>query len=130
MRVAGLGFRDGTPLASLRAVLAAVEARGGPADALATLPEKAAALRPLAEERGLPLLAVTVAGVGTPTQSPRIAALHATGSVAEAAALVAAGTARAGHGGAAQDATLTVTRMTAPDGMATCAMAETKEDTR
>lgn len=114
MRVAGIGFRDGAGMDSLRWVLAAVEARGGAADALATLPEKAPALRALAEERGLPLHPVTVAGIDTPTRSPRIEAMHGTGSVAEAAALVAAGT----------GARITVARITAPDGMATCAMAE------
>lgn len=114
MRVAGIGFRDGAALSSLRAALALAEAQGGPADALATLPEKTDALRPLAAERGLPLHGVAVAGVDTPTRSPRIAAMHGTGSVAEAAALVAAGA----------GARITVARITAPDGMATCAMAE------
>ena len=83
-------------------------------EALATLPEKADALRPLAAERDLPLYSVAVAGIETPTRSPRIEAMHGTGSVAEAAALVAAGT----------GARITVARITAPDGMATCAMAE------
>ncbi len=114
MRVAGIGFRDGVGMDSLRGVLAAVEAKGGAADALATLPEKADALRPLAAERGLPLHAVAVAGIETPTRSHRIEAMHGTGSVAEAAALVAAGA----------GARITVARITAPDGMATCAMAE------
>lgn len=114
MRVAGIGFRDGAGIASLRWVLDAAEARGGTAEALATLPEKADALRPLAAERDLPLYSVAVAGIETPTRSPRIEAMHGTGSVAEAAALVAAGT----------GARITVARITAPDGMATCAMAE------
>lgn len=114
MRVAGIGFRDGAGMDSLRWVLAAAEAKGGTADALATLPEKAEALCALARELGLPLHEVAVSGVETPTRSPRIEAMHGTGSVAEAAALVAAG-----HG-----ARITVARITAPDGMATCAMAE------
>jgi len=116
MKVAGIGFRRGTTLASLRAVLTLAEAAGGPVDALASLPAKIAGLQLLAAERGLPLRAVTVAGVATPTQSPRITALHGTGSVAEAAALAAAG----------PGATITVARITAPDGMATCAIAESK----
>jgi cobalt-precorrin 5A hydrolase len=119
MRVAGIGFRKGAPLDSLREVLHAVEAQGGRAEALASLPEKAAdaRLQTLAAERGLPLIPVAVAGQTTPTQSPRVLALHATGSVAEAAALAAAGA----------GAKITVARITAPDAMATCAMAETKE---
>ena len=119
MRVAGIGFRKGAPLDSLRAVLRAAEAQGGQAEALASLPEKAAdpRLQTLAAERGLPLIPVAVAGQTTPTQSPRVLALHATGSVAEAAALAASGA----------GAKITVARITAPDGMATCAMAETKE---
>ena len=119
MRVAGIGFRKEAPLDSLREVLRAAEARGGRAEALASLPAKAAdaRLRALAAERDLPLLAVDVAGQPTPTRSPRVHALHGTGSVAEAAALAAAGT----------GARVIVARIIAPDGMATCAMAETKE---
>ncbi len=119
MRVAGIGFRKGAPLDSLREVLRATEAQGGPAEALASLPEKSVdtRLQTLAAERGLPLIPVAVAGQSTPTKSPRVLAMHAAGSVAEAAALVAAGA----------GAQITVARITAPDGMATCAMAESKE---
>ena len=121
MRVAGIGFRTNAPLSSLRAVLTAVEAIGGRVDALASLPEKIAAprLQALALERGLPVIAATVRGIATPTQSSRIQALHGTGSVSEAAALVVAG----------PGAKITVARRCAPDGMATCAMAETKDPT-
>ena len=119
MRVAGIGFRKGAPLDSLREVLRATEAQGGPAEALASLPEKSVdtRLQTLAAERGLPLIPVAVAGQSTPTKSPRVLAMHAAGSVAEAAALVAAGA----------GAQITVARITAPDGMATCAMAESKD---
>lgn len=122
MRVAGIGFRKGTPLATLRGVLAAAEALGGAAEALASTAEKAAdaRMRALAAERHLPLLAVAVAGIATPTHSPRIAARFGTGSLAEAAALAGAG------GAAGAGARITVARITAPDGMATCAMAETE----
>lgn len=115
MKVAGFGFRDGTPLVALRAVLGLVEQAGGPATALATVTSKAgaASLNDLAIERGLVVLAVPVAGLATPTRSPRVQALFGTGSVAEAAALAGAG----------PDATIIVGRMTSPDGMATCAMA-------
>lgn len=115
MRVAGLGFRSGATITTLRAVLLALEARGGSAEALACLQDKARseALRTLAAERGLPIHAVAVAGVATATQSSRIMALHNTGSVAEAAALVAAGPL----------ARLTVTRIISSDGTVTGAMA-------
>ena len=116
MRVAGLGYRSGTPLSSLSALLAKAEAKGGQVHALATLPEKVAGLQALGRARGVPVLGVAVAGVPTPTQSPRIQAQHGTGSVAEAAALAAAG----------PGARITVARITAPDGMVTCAIAESK----
>lgn len=83
MRIAGIGCRPGTPLPAL---LAALQAAGG-ADALATIPERAPELRPLARACGLPLHLVAVAGIPTPTQSPRIRAAFGTGSVAEAAAI-------------------------------------------
>lgn len=118
MRVAGLGFRMGASLAALEAALAAVEAVGGRAEVLATLPAKAGdpTLAALARRIGVQIRAVEVAGINTPTRSPRIQALHGTGSVAEAAALAAAG----------PGARITVARISAPDGTATCAMAATK----
>lgn len=121
MRVAGLGFRKGASLASLQAVLAEVEALGGPVSALASLSQKtiSAEMQTLAQQRGLPVVAVDdVNGMETPTRSPRIAAMHGTGSVAEAAALAAAG----------PGARITVARMSSPDGMATAAIAESSGD--
>lgn len=116
VKVAGIGYRDGAPLEALHEALALAEAAGGRVDALATLAQKVAGVQALAQARGLPVLAVAVAGVRTPTQSPRILAMHGTGSVAEAAALVGAG----------PDASLAVARVTAHGGMATCAIAETR----
>lgn len=112
MRVAGFGFRSAAGTASLADALA----RAGGADALATAPDKAraAAIRQLAHQTGLPLLAVEVAGITTPTQSPRILARYGTGSLAEAAALAAL----------APGARLVMPRLTSQDGMATCAIAE------
>ncbi|MEZ5797552.1 MAG: cobalamin biosynthesis protein [Paracoccaceae bacterium] len=117
MRVAGIGFRRDASLAALEQALSLAEAQGGRADALATHADKAGAdvLLALARARNLPVHGVAVRGVATPTQSARVAALHGTGSLAEAAALVAAG----------PTARLTVARVTAPDGMATAAIAET-----
>lgn len=111
MRVAGLGCRAEAPLASLREVLARV----APVDALATLAERAQlpALRALASESGLPLIAIeAIAGIATPTQSPRILARFGTGSVAEAVALAAL---PGGH--------IAIPRLTSTDGMATAALA-------
>jgi cobalt-precorrin 5A hydrolase len=118
MRVAGIGFRGAAPLASLRAAL---EAAGGPAGlaALATVATKAEApeLRALARDLDLPIRAIPgpdLAAQVTLTRSPRVEALHGTGSLAEAAALAAAG----------PGARLLGPRATAPDGMATAAIAE------
>ncbi|WP_104491829.1 cobalamin biosynthesis protein [Paracoccus denitrificans] len=112
MRVAGIGFRQAASLASLADALA----RAGAAEALATSPAKAQApaILALAAQTGLPLLAVEVAGIATPTQSPRILARHGTGSLAEAAALAALG----------PGARIVASRVTSQDGMATAAIAE------
>lgn len=119
MRVAGFGCRAGVTREALLALLGAAEAVAGPVTALACPPHRAhePGLRDLAAARRLPLDAVPVAGVETPTRSARIAAAYGTGSVAEAAALVAAG----------PGARITLARIVAPDGMATCAIAETKD---
>lgn len=116
MRVAGLGFRRSATVKALADALARAEALGGTAEALAAPVEKVGAevLTVLAEQRGLSVRAVEVAGVGTPTQSTRIAERFGTGSVAEAAALAGAGT----------NAVLTVTRQVSADRTATAAMAE------
>ncbi|MGL6210558.1 MAG: cobalamin biosynthesis protein [Paracoccaceae bacterium] len=117
MRVAGLGFRSVAPLASLEEALgAALAADDLPLDAVAALPQKAGSpvMLALAKKLGLPVWAVEVAGVHTPTQSARIVAGFGTGSVAEAAALAAAG----------PGARLVVGRRVSADGMATAAIAE------
>ena len=85
MRIAGIGCRRGTPLAAL---VAALEEAGG-ADALATIPARAAEVGALARACAVPLHLVQVAGIVTPTRSARIAASFRTGSVAEAAAIAA-----------------------------------------
>ena len=95
MKVAGLGFRRDVTIDSLREAVAAVGGASGLA-ALATVSDKAgmAALRSLADELGLPIKAVpaeVLAGVTTSTQSELIKARFGAGSVAEAAALAAAG---------------------------------------
>ena len=118
MRVAGIGFRSVAPLASLAEALAIAQnqAEGLPVDAISTAHAKAAApaFVALCAQLGVPLCAVDVAGVQTPTHSPRVEDMFGAGSVAEAAALVAAG----------PGARLIVGRVVSRDGMATAAIAE------
>jgi cobalt-precorrin 5A hydrolase len=118
MKVAGLGFRRDVTLAALREALLAA---GGPEGlaAVATVSDKAEtdALKLLARECGVPIKAVsvdTLAGIATPTQSEFIKDKFGTGSVAEAAALAAAG----------RGARLISTRAVSQDRTATAAIAE------
>ena len=118
MRVAGLGFKKDVTLASLREALAAAGGPDGLA-AMATVSEKADAepLKQLARECGVPIRAVSadlLASIDTPTQSQRVTERFGTGSVAEAAALVAAG----------PRARLIATRAISQDRTATAAIAE------
>jgi cobalt-precorrin 5A hydrolase len=118
MKVAGFGFRQDVTLASLREALLAA---GGPEGlaAVATISDKADVdvLKQLARECGVPIRAVSaevLAGIDTPTQSKRVAEKFGTGSVAEAAALAAAG----------PGARLIGARAVSPDRTATAAIAE------
>ncbi|MBR1168268.1 cobalamin biosynthesis protein [Bradyrhizobium liaoningense] len=118
MKVAGLGFKKNVTLASLREALVAAGGPDGLA-AVATVGDKAdaEALQQLARECGVPIKAVpadALAGIDTPTQSQRITEAFGTGSVAEAAALAAAG----------PRARLIVTRVVSQDRTATAAIAE------
>ncbi|MCB1396803.1 MAG: cobalamin biosynthesis protein [Rhodobacteraceae bacterium] len=118
MIVAGFGFRASASEASLRSALEAAAAPG-PLAALAAPEDKTAApaFRALAEALHLPVIAVApeaLAATETVTHSPKVAALRGTGSVAEAAALSAAG----------QGARLICPRMVSEDRLATCALAE------
>lgn len=118
MKVAGLGFRKDATLASLREALLAA---GGTEDlaAVATVSDKAdtEALKLLAHECGVPIRAVppdVLASIDTPTQSKLVAEKFGTGSVAEAAALAAAG----------PGARLIAKRAVSQDRTATAAIAE------
>ncbi len=117
MIVAGIGLREAASVAALRD---AITATGQRPDALACLRIKATpALRALADTMALPLTLLDeaeIAGTATLTCSPRIKARFATGSVAEAVALVAAR--QNGH-----HAHLIAPRVTSADGMATAALA-------
>jgi cobalt-precorrin 5A hydrolase len=120
MIVAGIGFNSSaTPKSLARALDAALALAGCQIDALASEPTKAqdATLIAFAAARALPLLAAGVAGVSTPSQSPRVQALFGTGSLAEAAALSACGA----------GARLIVTKTTSPCGRATAAIAVSKD---
>ncbi|MBA83453.1 cobalamin biosynthesis protein [Thalassobius sp. S69A] len=89
MIVAGIGMRSTAQQAQVHAAL---KMSTHPIAALACLEQRAAPLRPLAQQMGLPLFTLSeqqIAGVPTHTQSPRILARFATGSVAEATALAA-----------------------------------------
>ncbi len=95
MKVAGLGFRREANIDSLREALIAAGGAGG-LDALATVSDKADApvLVSLARELGLTIRAIPaeqLAGIETPTRSERIKTMRGVGSLAEAAALAAAG---------------------------------------
>ncbi len=116
MIVAGFGFRQSASVDSLRAAL---NLTGMHPDLLATVASKAnsPAIRSLAQDLGVTIHAVAPSDLRaqtTLTQSTAALAAHATGSVAEAAALSAAGS----------GARLTGPREISPDRMASCAIAE------
>jgi cobalt-precorrin 5A hydrolase len=117
MIVAGIGFRKDAGIDSLRDALRA--AGGEKTQALATAKDKADSpvIQALAAEMALPLHAVpweSLQSQVTVTQSARIQARYGTGSLAEAAALAAAG----------PGARLLGPRATSQDGKATAALAE------
>ena len=116
MKVAGIGFRGAAEVSSL---LAALERAGGNVQALATARIKAEApqLVELSRRLDLPILPIEpeiLARQVTPTPAPRAETRFGPGSLAEAAALAAAG----------PGARLIAPRVTSPDGMATAAIAE------
>ena len=117
MIVAGFGFRKAAPLSSLRAALALAQHGHPPVSAFAAPQDKVSMLAPLAEVMGLPLIAidpVTLIAAPTFTRSTASLAARDSGSVAEAAALAAAG----------PGARLLGARHISPDRMATCAIAQ------
>lgn len=115
--VAGFGFRKAARLPSLRAAFALAQQGLPPVSALAAPEDKAPALAALAEALGLPLIAISqraLEAAPTHSRSPASLSARATGSVAEAAALAAAG----------PGACLITPRHISPDRMATCAIAQ------
>ncbi|SFH44278.1 cobalt-precorrin 5A hydrolase [Palleronia marisminoris] len=119
MIVAGFGFRRAATVESLADALAATD---GTPDALATAADKAQALAPLAKRLGLPVHAVppdALTAARTQTDSAASRTHRNTGSVAEAAALAAAG----------PGARLLSPRVVSADRMATCALAASSGET-
>ena len=119
MKVAGFGFRQNATVDSLRDALAATGVSG--IDAIATVAEKANApvLTDFADACGVPVRSVPKADLpkaDVATQSEKSEKLFGTGSLSEAAALIAAG----------PRARLIAVRAISPDRMASCAVAESE----
>ncbi len=116
MKIAGFGFRSAASTAALAEALALAGGAQG-LTALATVQDKVAGLQAFADGLGLPVIGLpraALSGVATPTQSARVKAQFGTGSLAEAAALAAAG----------PGARLYRKRSQSSDGAATAAIAE------
>lgn len=112
--VAGFGCRSRATTDAFAAALAATGVSR--VDRFAIPKDRAALLEAFAHTTGVDVVAVAAEDLGgttTPTQSPTSLAARDTGSVAEAAALVAAGA----------GARVTVTRCISPDRSVTCAIA-------
>ena len=121
MRVAGIGFRSAATTASLCDALHRAIGEGLPVHALATESAKchAPVFRDFAAALSIPAIGVPTSDLVqmiTPTQSQRIQDRFGTGSLAEAAALVAAG----------PEAWLVAARVVSGDGMATAAIADSE----
>ncbi len=102
---------------ALRAALASAQRGHPPVGALAVPHDKQVLVARLAVAMGVPVIAVSPSALqtpDTPTQSRASREARGTGSVAEAAALAAAG----------PGARLLTARHISPDRMATCAIAE------
>jgi len=123
MRTLGIGFRAKADASSLQDALAQVLAATKDTKIDAVVSEAAKARTPLfrnfALALGVPGLGIAQSDLSrmiTPTQSARIKDRFGTGSLAEAAALAAAG----------PNALLIVERVVSTDGMATAALAESE----
>lgn len=117
MRVAGFGFRQSATLESLQAAWLAAQPAGVSALAAPEDKAQAAVFATFADALSLPVIPVApedVQATATLTHSAKVREHRGTGSVAEACALVAAGTA----------ARLLHPRVISQDRLATCAIAE------
>ena len=118
MVIAGFGCRAEATPESFRSALAAT---GVHPDALAVPAVRAGVIASVAQAEGLavhPVAADRLHGVDTPTRSAISMGARGVGSVAEAAALVAAG----------PGARIVVGRVNSSDRMATCAIAQGPEE--
>lgn len=118
MVIAGFGCRAEATIESFRSALAATGMRP---DALAVPADRAGLIAPFAETEGLPVhpvVAELLSDIDTPTCSTVSLAARGVGSVAEAAALVAAG----------PGARIVGLRVISSDRMATCAIAQGPEE--
>ena len=118
MIVAGFGFSTRANQYSLQQALLAT-GFGQTVTSFATVAEKACApqIQGFAADRNVPITPVSVERLSTlhtPTTSQRSLETYGTGSVAEAAALAAAG----------PGARIVILRQISDDGLATCAIAE------
>lgn len=116
MSIAGIGLRQAATVESLRSALSKVDAAN--VTALATPADKADfdAIQALSSELGLRIIGVSAEDLvaqTTQTNSSRVQEMRGTGSVAEAAALAAAG----------PNSKLVASRVVSDDRMATCAIA-------
>ncbi|MDF3415242.1 cobalamin biosynthesis protein [Sulfitobacter sp. M57] len=125
MRVLGIGFRATADLASLQDAMRLALESAGPAKIDTLVTEAAKSREKVFQEfaglMGIPGLGVTQADLQqmiTPTQSQRIQDKFGTGSLAEAAALVAAG----------PNARLVAPRVVSGDANATAAIAQNVEE--
>ncbi|OCX65992.1 hypothetical protein BFP70_07665 [Thioclava sp. SK-1] len=91
MRVAGIGFNTQATSQTMARAIAGLYAQYGPIDGIATATQKADALLSLLGKTDpRAVMAVSVEGVVTPGYSAHSQARYGTGSVSQAAALVAA----------------------------------------
>ena len=95
-------------------MISALALAGGGVDAIATVDAKADGLHLLGVHLNLPVIAVPRQALSQRPGSGRVRQLYGTGSVAEAAALAAAGV----------GAEIVVGRITSPDGMVVVAIAQ------
>lgn len=121
MRVAGIGFREAATPQALHDALDQAVGNGPPVEAVATEQGKSrtSVFRDFAADLNVPALGIStkdLAQMTTLTQSDRVRARMGTGSLAEAAALAAAG----------PNATLAHARVVSRDCMATAAIADSK----
>jgi cobalt-precorrin 5A hydrolase len=119
MRVVGLGLRAAATPASLEELFQRLHVTPDLPLAVPAFRESHPAVLELQQQGRtiIPVPEAALKGVATPTRSTRILSSHGTGSIAEACAIVAAGS----------DARIIVPRVVSTDGCATAAIAQSDE---